>query len=58
MDKKLFRILEIGNDDYKAWIGTIDDIVSYLKEHDLCKNWDDSWIEGLEKIGLTFECIN
>lgn len=59
----IYYIFDSGDTGYEGWFGTQEDIIDYLKE-EIPANFGkkfkgtDSWVEGLEKMGLTFKMIN
>lgn len=52
----IYKIFDLKDKNYQSWYGTVDDIVEYLEEQDLCL--DEGWVSALSDIGLTFKELN
>lgn len=60
----VYKLMDAQRDEsYISWYGTQDNIIDYLKEMaetdpDFQFEGTDSWVKGLEDLGLTYKQIN
>jgi len=54
----IYYIFDSQDSGYNGWYGTQDDIIEYLEEQLKPFVKEGSWIDGIEKLGLTYKILN
>ncbi len=53
----IYYVFDAGDKNFQGFYAMADDIILYLQDNLEGFTDEDSWIEGLEKLGLTYKDI-